>query len=187
MTDSTPASLSPDPERAGNRRFLRRMFCIGAAVAAVLGVQACLYSGSLPNSWYRNLTGQQLNPQEPPSIVRLGRLTDFPATGAYEGSRSDGCWIVRLPENKLIAVNTNCTHDGCATSCIAASGPYGCPCCGSKFKMDGTVLSGPAERPLERFNIYIDNNSVLVNRSETFQQRSSGWQSSGAFLSLNDQ
>lgn len=187
MTDKTPASLSPDAERTGDRRFLlRALFCIGTTFAVLIGVPACLYSGSLPNSWYRNLTGQQLNPQEPPSIARLGLLTDFAAIGVYQSSRSDGCWVVRLPENKLIAVNTNCTHDGCATSCIEENGPYGCPCCGSKFQMDGTTLSGPAERPLERFKIYIDKDSVLVNRSEAFQQRAGGWQSSGACLSLDD-
>ena len=187
MTDSTPAPLPVAPERTSNRRFLLRMFCIGAALAVVIGVPACLYSASLPNSWYRNLTGQQLTPQEPPSIVRLGRLADFPAIGAYQSSRSDGCWVVRLPEDKLIAVNTSCTHDGCATSCIAENGPYGCPCCGSKFKMDGTILSGPADRPLERFKVYVDNNTVFVNRSETFQQGSGDWQSSEAFVSFDDQ
>jgi len=187
MTDPTPPSLSPDTERTGDRQFLlRALFCIGTAFAVLIGVQACLYSGSLPNSWYRDLTGQQLNPQEPPSIVRVGCAADFTTAGIYQGSKGDGIWMVRLPENKLVAVHTFCTHDGCATSCIAENGPYGCPCCGSKFKMDGTTLSGPAERPLERFKIYIDQDSVLVNRSEAFQQSAGGWQSSGAYLSLDD-
>lgn len=186
MTELTPPSMSPDAERTGDRRFLLwRLSIIGTALAVVIGVPACLYSGSLPNSWYRNLTGQQLNPQESTSIARLGLLTDFAAIGVYQTSQGDGCWVVRLPENKLIAVNANCTHDGCATSCIAKNGPYGCPCCGSKFQMDGTTLSGPAERPLERFKIYIEKDSVLVNRSEAFQQSAGAWQNSGAFLSLD--
>ena len=188
MAELTRPSMSPDAERARDRRFLlRALFFIGTALAVLIGILACLYSGSLPNSWYRNLTGQQLNPQESTSICRLGVLTDFAAIGVYQNSQGDGCWVVRLPENQLIAINTNCTHDGCATSRVSETAAYGCPCCGSKFQMDGKTLSGPAEQSLERFKIYMDKDSVLVNRSDTFQESAGGWQNAAAFLSLDKQ
>jgi cytochrome b6-f complex iron-sulfur subunit len=186
MTDET-TTYSVNLRHRGDRRRVRlRRFLLGAALIAVISVPAGLYSASLPNSWYRNLTGHHLSLEEPPSIVRMGRPADFAAVGVCEGSMGDGCWIVRLPENKLIAIHTFCTHDGCATSWVAEVRQYGCPCCGSRFEIDGTILSGPAERPLERFKIYLQRESILVNRSETFQLESGGWQVQGAFLKVDD-
>ena len=186
MTDETTTSSTVSWRRGDRRRVVLRLFCLGGAMIAATAVFTGLYSASQPNSWYRNLTGQHLSLQEPPSIVRVGRPADFAAVGVYQGSKSDGCWVVRLPENKLIAVNTSCTYDGCATSCVADDGPYGCPCCGARFQIDGTILSGPAKRPMERFKIYLDHESVLVNRSETFQLESGEWQVQGAFLPVDD-
>jgi Rieske Fe-S protein len=42
-----------------------------------------------------------------------------------------------------------CTHLGCRITVLSGDLLI-CPCHGSKFKPDGSVVSGPATRPLER-------------------------------------
>lgn len=49
------------------------------------------------------------------------------------------------------AISTVCTHLGCIVH--PTSSGFECPCHGSKFKMDGTVLKGPAPKALPRLAI----------------------------------
>lgn len=181
MADATKSS---DESFQGQRKWRRRApWIVGIFVATLIGSTALLHSAAQPQSWFRNLTGLQLSLKEPDGIVRVGRREDFPTEDVYSSSQSDGAWIVRLPEDKLVAIHTFCTHDGCATNWIAKQSRFGCPCCGSKFKMDGNVSAGPAERPLERFKIYLDRGSVIVKRSDIFRGELN-WQLPGASLSI---
>jgi Rieske Fe-S protein len=47
-------------------------------------------------------------------------------------------------------VSLRCTHLGCMVHFNAAERSWDCPCHGSRFDIDGTILAGPAVHPLER-------------------------------------
>jgi glycine/D-amino acid oxidase-like deaminating enzyme/nitrite reductase/ring-hydroxylating ferredoxin subunit len=56
----------------------------------------------------------------------------------------------RDEEGAPIAVSARCTHLGCLVSWNPAERSWDCPCHGSRFAPDGTVLEGPAVHRLER-------------------------------------
>jgi len=60
-------------------------------------------------------------------------------------------WIVRQEGDQAIAFAPQCTHLGCGYHWNAEKSKFECPCHQSFFSIDGSVLSGPAPRPLDRY------------------------------------
>ena len=61
--------------------------------------------------------------------------------------------VFRAEDGALHAVSLRCTHLGCLVRFNAAERSWDCPCHGSRFDVDGTVLEGPATRPLKRKSV----------------------------------
>ncbi len=80
----------------------------------------------------------------------LARLGSPPAEhlGPGEGGlvEVDGQDVAayRRPDGSLVAVSAVCTHLGCTVAWNPAETTWDCPCHGSRFACDGTVLNGPA-------------------------------------------
>ncbi len=51
----------------------------------------------------------------------------------------------------LAATTVICTHRGCEVAFNHEAETIDCPCHGSRFHPDGTVLRGPARRPLQAY------------------------------------
>ncbi|MCG8928155.1 FAD-dependent oxidoreductase [Lentzea sp. CC55] len=58
--------------------------------------------------------------------------------------------VYRDDDGKLHGVSMRCTHLGCLVRFNAAERSWDCPCHGSRFDVDGSVLEGPATRPLPK-------------------------------------
>ena len=56
--------------------------------------------------------------------------------------------IVVSSSGAVAALNPACTHQGCDVEWKGDSGELVCPCHGSKFGVDGGVITGPADAPL---------------------------------------
>jgi cytochrome b6-f complex iron-sulfur subunit len=65
-------------------------------------------------------------------------------------------------KSKLIAVNSTCTHRGCAVNWKGIKKEFDCPCHGSKFNADGSVKVGPARKPLAKFAVKTEGDTILV-------------------------
>jgi len=55
----------------------------------------------------------------------------------------------RDQDGQLHQVSAVCTHMGCLVRWNGAEQSWDCPCHGSRFRMTGEVMAGPAESPLE--------------------------------------
>ena len=57
--------------------------------------------------------------------------------------------VSRSAQGKVTCVSAVCTHLGCIVGWNPAATTWDCPCHGSRFRADGSVIHGPASRPLE--------------------------------------
>jgi Rieske Fe-S protein len=60
------------------------------------------------------------------------------------------------------AASVVCTHRGCEVSFNGRGNSLDCPCHGSRFATDGSVLHGPATRPLRRYEVEITGSTLRV-------------------------
>ncbi len=65
----------------------------------------------------------------------------------FEGKKAGA---YRDIEGNLFVVDTTCKHLGCEVRWNSAEKSWDCPCHASRYSFDGTVLEGPALRPLDR-------------------------------------
>jgi glycine/D-amino acid oxidase-like deaminating enzyme/nitrite reductase/ring-hydroxylating ferredoxin subunit len=72
-----------------------------------------------------------------------------PGTGAVVRIGGQRCAVYRDGAGAVHAVSARCTHLGCIVHFNDAERAWECPCHGSRFGLDGSVLHGPATRPLE--------------------------------------
>jgi glycine/D-amino acid oxidase-like deaminating enzyme/nitrite reductase/ring-hydroxylating ferredoxin subunit len=78
-------------------------------------------------------------------------LDAIPPGGAVVGTVQDRRVAAhRDRAGQLQLVSASCTHLGCIVGWNTAEESWDCPCHGSRFAPDGTVLHGPAIEPLER-------------------------------------
>ncbi len=71
-----------------------------------------------------------------------------PGEGAVVGEGLTQAAVSRDDEGGYHRVSARCTHLGCIVSWNQADRTWDCPCHGSRFETDGSVLQGPATDPL---------------------------------------
>ena len=58
--------------------------------------------------------------------------------------------VYRDDEGNTYELSPRCTHMGCTVDWNDSARTWDCPCHGSRFALDGSVVHGPASEPLER-------------------------------------
>ena len=130
-----------------DRCVSRREFLGRASAGLALGVIAggC-GDGDVSGVASRRQAGER--PDETVTIV----VADFPGLAATDVlvKVSDYFAAKRTGASSFEAFSMVCTHEGCLTE-IRSGQRFECPCHLSRFDADGSVINGPAERPL--FNL----------------------------------
>jgi cytochrome b6-f complex iron-sulfur subunit len=99
-----------------------------------------------------------------PSRFRIGKPESFPV-GTRLPLTKQRVTIVRS-ETGMAAISNTCTHLGCVVATNEIG--FNCPCHGSRFDAEGTVLGGPAPRPLPWFRVSLTPAGELeVDTAET--------------------
>ncbi|WP_410535587.1 FAD-dependent oxidoreductase [Streptomyces sp. KL2] len=96
----------------------------------------------------KHFVGDRLRPSHADSVDEIA-----PGGGAVVRIGGSRCAVHRDADGRLHAVSARCTHLGCLVHFNDAELAWECPCHGSRFAPDGSVIQGPATHPLERRDI----------------------------------
>jgi len=142
-----------EPETKPVAQLTRRRFCQAA------GVAACTVAASGAGV----LSIEFLHPRvlfEPPTRVSLGP-PDGVGVGSVIASETHRLFVIRLKDG-FRALSSVCTHLGCITRYQPDDGVIACPCHGSRFSLDGDVISGPAPRPLHWLDMAVSDKGLIT-------------------------
>jgi nitrite reductase/ring-hydroxylating ferredoxin subunit len=87
---------------------------------------------------------------KPPNDYAEGSVTPIPEARAY----------ILHDDKGLLAISAICTHLGCTVN--HTNQEFDCPCHGSKYNATGYVLKGPATLPLERLELSLSEDGLVV-------------------------
>ncbi len=140
--------------RTNRRRILFWGLVLGlGALAAKLGA---LLSSFLHPPVKANSYGGRL---------RVGTLADLPPSGGAPEHIAEGrFWLVHDPGG-VSALHSSCTHLDCRFTWDGDKELFVCPCHGSEFARDGSLMKGPATRSLDRFPVSLVNDGGEVVRA----------------------
>lgn len=156
----------PESRRLGRRRFVARFFT---------GMAACAVAG---RAWKLPFVSDVQAADEPSEGVLRISLDDFPALDSVQSSVRLGInpvgddsfpmgshypvLITRDILGRFRALNAECRHASCVVDPYDdfEQGLY-CPCHHSLYGMDGSVLRGPATRPLRSHDLRVMNERTL--------------------------
>lgn len=149
----------------------RRSFYIGAIYGLWATIAAAL---SLPALVYLFLPPKMRIAEEWVEVADLAKLrANVPSEVMFRRNRVDGwkvqsekstAWVVKQADNSVVAFGPQCTHLGCAYHWEERKNEFLCPCHSSLFGVDGKVVSGPAPRPLDRYDTKVQGGKLLLGQ-----------------------
>ncbi|WP_208345234.1 ubiquinol-cytochrome c reductase iron-sulfur subunit, partial [Aetokthonos hydrillicola] len=107
----------------------------------------------------------------PDGYISVGKIKDLSTQGAIASnggvaSPVDGLntIIVKNPQDPKtpFAVNPKCTHQGCVVEWHGDKNVFICPCHGAEFDASGSVVRGPAGKPLQTYAVKVEEGSILI-------------------------
>jgi Rieske Fe-S protein len=139
-------------------------FTLGGLIGLGLGIPAIIY-----------VIGPAMEVEQEQNWIRLGSASKVelgtPTLFKAIIERETG-WIVNQEEisfyvltdngREFIAMSNICTHLGCRVRWIDDREEFFCPCHNAIFAKDGTVVSGPPPKPLERFEVKVEEDQLYV-------------------------
>ncbi len=143
--------------------FLTIVYGLWGMIGAALSIPAAIYLLFPPKlrketEWSEAGDITKLVPGSPIEMVFRSNRID----GWRILSEKSTAWVVKQGDGQLVAFAPVCTHLGCAYHYEESRKEFLCPCHTSVFGLDGKVVSGPAPRPLDRYDTKIQNNKLLV-------------------------
>jgi len=97
--------------------------------------------------------------------IALSQAPELAKTGGAVVARpagSAGAYLVANTGTGYLALRAECTHEGCHVAWVPEDRQAECPCHGSRFAGDGTVLNPPAPGDLTSFPVEADGQGNVV-------------------------
>jgi menaquinol-cytochrome c reductase iron-sulfur subunit len=153
--------------------YVSMIYGLWSAISTALAIPAAVYLLVPPKlrkapDWAEAGDVSQLEPQLPIEMVFRQSRVD----GWKIESQKTSAWVVKLPDARIVAYGPQCTHLGCAYHWDETHDRFLCPCHTSVFGVDGAVISGPASRPLDRYETRVENGKLLLGPLRQIKERS---------------
>jgi Rieske Fe-S protein len=92
----------------------------------------------------------------------IGKRSEVPVGGGKIFT-AEKVVVTQPTEGEFKAFSAVCTHQGCVVAKVKSAG-IDCTCHGSKFSItDGSVLNGPATKPLEELKVTVSGGDLAVS------------------------
>ncbi|NMH96115.1 Rieske (2Fe-2S) protein [Pseudonocardia acidicola] len=155
--DTDRGAIAPDT--GSPTPLTRRTVVAGAGVAALGATLVLAGCSNAANDSASGSAGQGGGVQAPAGTA-LGAVSDVPVGGAKIYA-SQGVVVTQPTAGKFDAFSTVCPHQGCNVNQIQ-NAEIVCPCHGSTFGLDGAVVNGPAQSPLESVPVTVKGDQITV-------------------------
>lgn len=154
-----------DKKELSRRNFMQAaIWGIGGLIGVGFGVPAVAY-----------VVGPSLKSQQTQTWMRLGPTSKVelstPTLFTFTIQTQTG-WIVNTEEvsvyvlskdgREYVAMSNICTHLGCHVRWITDQNLFFCPCHNGEFDVNGNVIAGPPPRPLNRYEVKVENDQLFV-------------------------
>jgi cytochrome b6-f complex iron-sulfur subunit len=73
-----------------------------------------------------------------------------------------GILVINTNGSNFVALSSACTHAGCTVGYESSLGSILCPCHGSSFTTNGSIITGPAATPLPSYPISKSGNILTI-------------------------
>lgn len=150
-------------------RATRRGVLMGAGLAGLAGAVAACSTAAVP--FDATVGGEIPHDEEVPTPSEAPDGQTTPIQVASTADIPEGGGLVILKDNIVVtqpaagefkAFSAVCPHVGCLLDKVA-NGTIDCPCHGSTFRIsDGSVVRGPATRPLTPVAITVTDGAITI-------------------------
>lgn len=153
-------------EQVNRRDFMKAaIIAIGGAIGGAIGLPAIAYiigpaQVQDNENWIRlgSFSKAELN------VPTLFKTTLETQTGWVSSEEEISAYVLTENGQDFSVMSNICTHLGCRVRWIPDKEGFYCPCHNGVFAKDGTVISGPPPRPLDRFEYRVENGVIYVRR-----------------------
>lgn len=150
----------------GRRKFVTGMLAVlGGTIAAVVGLPAVGYliapalKRSQTDVWVP-LGPVENIPVDQPTLFTFSRTQ---RVGWETTATSHGMYVLRSADDRYLVLSNVCTHLACRVVWKEDPQDYTCPCHNGHFAKDGSVISGPAPRPLDAVEHKVEDGTLYVH------------------------
>jgi len=162
---SLAEQVRTDSDVTRRKFYVTAIYGLWSLIAAALSIPAAIYLLLPPklrkaSEWVDAGNVSKLDSNAPIEMVFRRNRVD----GWKIQSEKSSAWVVKLADARVVAFGPQCTHLGCAYHWDENHNQFLCPCHNSVFSIDGSVVSGPAPRPLDRYETKIENGELLLGK-----------------------
>ena len=141
---------------------------LGSMMAAVAGLQIIQYVISpalrkdAKDEWIP-LGSLENYPQDTPTLFNF---TKVKVNGWERSSQSYGAFVINQSDGEVVVFSDVCTHLSCRLGWNQEKDEFYCPCHAASFYLDGSVKSGPPPRPMDRYEIRLEEDQLFIHLRE---------------------